>query len=1051
MKKRLLLMSMYIFLVLCTVMAQTKQVSGIVISEEDGDPIIGASVILKGTTIGAVTNLDGQFTLNNIPETAKTIIVSYVGMQTQEVAVAPQMTITLKADSEVLDEVIVVAYGTAKKSSFTGSATVVNSKNLEKRALTNVMSALEGNAPGVQITSASGQPGSAPSVRIRGFGSINGDSAPLYVVDGSVYTGSIANLNPSDIESMTVLKDAASTALYGSSAGNGVVLITTKSASSGSNRTTVTLDAKVGFSGRGIKEYDKVNEKDTYLVGWEMLKNNYMNGSGKDLATASQMASDNLIKTFGGYNAFKGVDNNNLVLADGSWNPAATALKWADDSDWEDAVYRTGVRQDYTVSYSTKTDKSDGYASFGYVNELGSQVRTDYERFTGRVNLNVYPVSWFKGGVNLNGTKVSSTTNSSNSDSSSSYVNLSRWVRYVPTIYPVHKHDLETGDYVYDAAGDKQFDYDGSRIFSAGRDALAEAYWNKPEFARTALTGTTFADFHLFKGFTASVNANISWNDYRASSYNNTKVGDGAPTGRLSKTSTRTTTVTFNQLLKYNTQIGKHTMDFLGGHESYSYEYNYLYAMKNTEIMSDVYEFANMVNISSLSSYTDKYTKEGWLLRGNYNYDDRYYISASYRRDGSSKFSKESRWGNFWSIGGSWRVDQEKFMEPTSGWLNSLRLRASHGQTGNDNLGSYYLYQTLYNSGINNGTEAGVYFSTYGNLALKWETQVSTDFALEFRLFDRLNATVEYFIKDSKDLLFSVPTPNSSGVSSIDANIGKISNKGVEIDLNYLLVNNKDLEVRVGANATFLKNRIKTLPDDQQEIINGTKKYMEGRSVYDFWLRQYCGVNPENGNPIYLFDEENQKWDDKTCYEVDGVKYTSNVSQALYDYSGSAVPKVQGGINLSASYKGFDLSAVFSYSLGSKIYNSSYAGLMSSAFGDAWHPDMLKAWKQPGDVTNVPRLDSSNTSNNNASTSTRWLMSGDYFSFRSIALGYFVPKQMLNKVGIGLQSCRLTLSGENLFQWNAMKGLDAQSTFSGTTSNVYYPSRSFTLGVNVTF
>ena len=390
-------------------------------------------------------------------------------------------------------------------------------------------------------------------------------------------------------------------------------------------------------------------------------------------------------------------------------------------------------------------------------------------------------------------------------------------------------------------------------------------------------------------------------------------------------------------------------------------------------------------------------------------------------------------------------------MESTKDWLTSLRLRASHGETGNDNLGSYYLYQTLYNSGINNGSEAGVYFSSYGNLALQWETQVSTDFAIEFNLFDRLNGSVEYFIKDSQDLLFSVPTPYSTGVSSIDANIGKISNKGFEVDLCYLLITNKDWDIRIGANATFLKNRIKKLPDDQQEIVSGTKKYMEGRSVYDFWLRQYKGVNPDNGDPVYLFDEEKQTWDDNSCYEKDGVKYTSNVAKALYDYSGSAIPKVQGGVNLSAIYKGFEISTVFSYSLGSKIYNSSYAGLMSSTFGDAWHPDMLDAWKQPGDVTSVPRLDSSNTTNNNASTSTRWLMSGDYFSFRTLSVGYNFPKYLLNKVGIGLQTCRLTFTGENIYQWNKMKGLDAQSTFNGTTSNVYYPSRAFTFGLNVTF
>jgi len=1049
--KRLQMLLMLLCLTVGFAAAQTRNVTGTVI-DEYGDPVIGASVLVKGTTLGAVTNLDGQFTINNVPASATTVQISYVGMVTVEEPIAPNMQVTMRTDGQLIDEVIVVAYGTSKKSSFTGSAAVVGEKALEKRALTNVMSAIEGNAPGVQVTSGNGQPGQSPAIRIRGFGSINGSSSPLYVVDGAIYNGSIADLNPNDIESMTILKDAASTALYGSSAGNGVVLITTKTAK-GANKTSVTFDAKVGFSGRGIKDYKKLGYADTYLTGWEMLKNSYISGSGKTAEEAAAMASANLMKQFGGYNIYAGVADDQVVSVNGTLNPSANRLKWGDDTDWEDAVYRTGVRQDYNVSLTTKTDKSDAFASFGYLKELGNQVETDFQRFSGRANLNVYPVSWLKAGVNIAGAKIKSTTNSSNEDSSSSYVNLSRWVRYIPTIYPVHAHDLETGALIPDNLGNPQYDYKGSRAFSSGRDALAEAYFNHPEFNRNMAQGRVFADFNLFKGFTISVNATLNNNDYRWTKWENTKVGDGNPAGRLSKDQTRTTVYTFNQLVKYVNSFGKHNVDAMVGHENYSYEYNYMHSMKTQVILDGgAWEHDNMVNIASLTSYTDTYTKEGYLARLNYNYADKYYGSISYRRDGTSRFSKDARWGNFWSFGASWRIDQEAFMKDIT-WINQLKLRASYGETGNDRLTSYYEYQTLYGSGYNNKDEAGIYFSKFGNKDLKWETQVSTDIGLEFGLFDRLTGSIEFFQKNSKDLLFAVPTPLSSGTESINANIGKVNNTGVEIDLNYQVLKNKDWTVSVGANATFLKNKIKKLPDDQREngIVSGTKKYMEGHSVYEFWLRQYKGVNPDNGDPVYLFDEENATWNDATCYEKGGVKYTSNVNLAKYDFSGTAIPDVTGGFNINVSWKNLDFSAVFSYSLGSDIYNSSYAGLMSNDYENAWHPDILNAWKKPGDKTDVPRLDSSNATNANAGTSTRWLMSGDYLSFRSFSIGYSLPRKFLQSLGAGMQSVRLSFSGENIFQWNALQGLNAQETFNGTTSNVYYPSRTFTFGVNVTF
>lgn len=1048
MKQKLFICSVFLCMFIGMISAQSlSKITGVVISSEDNSPIIGASVLVKGTTIGAVTDIEGKFTIQGdfSMKTAK-VVVSYVGMTTQELSVAPSMKIALGADAELLDEVIVVAYGTAKKSSFTGSASSVGQKQLEQRAVTNIMSAIEGNSPGVQVTSALGQPGSSPSIRIRGFGSINGSSTPLYVVDGAIYDGSLGDLNPNDIESMTILKDAASCALYGSSAGNGVILITTKQGKGNEGKSHVNLDIKFGVSQRGIPEYPRLNPYQYYQVAGEMYKN--------QLGDAAKAYANLADKVFDGYNPFKGVANDQIFNADGTLSKSITGLKWGDDLDWEDAAYRTGLRQEYNLSYSTKTSTSDSYASLSYIDEDGTQVRTDYQRISGRLNYNVYPVKWFKSGLNLSAAKVTSTTNSSTSDSSSGYANLTRFVRNIPSIYPVHMHNLATGEYILDAAGQKQYDYDnpeGSRIFSTGRDAVAEAYLNKPEFNRNMVQGKAYIDIMPLEGLTLTASGSYNGYDYRYKKYENPFVGDGATAGRLGMSSTRTTSLTFNQLIKYVKSLGKHNFDLLAGHESYKYKYNYFYSMKTAEIMSGVSELDNYVNIASLSSYTDQYTKEGYLFRLNYDYDNKYYASFSYRRDGTSVFSKDARWGNFFSAGLSWRLSEEQFIKDIE-WISNLKVRASYGETGNDQLDGYYMYQTLYDLGINNKNESGIYFSTYGNENLKWETQVSTDFGVDFSLFqDKLSGTVEYFIKKSKDLLMSVPVATSSGVGSTYENIGTISNKGVEIDLKYNILQNKDFNLSVGANATFLKNEVTKMPESNPEIEGSTQKIAVGHSRYEWYLYQWKGVNPDNGDPMYVLDTEKyQVGSAADCYEYKGQAVTTNYQKAKKDWSGSAIPDVMGGFNIAASYKGIDLAVLFSYQLGGKIYDSNYKAIMANAIENAWSTDMLKAWKQAGDVTSVPRLDSSSSHKTNAdATSSRWLVSSDYLALRSISLGYSLPKNLISQ--LGLTKCRVSLMGENLAQFNHRKGLDCLSTFSGYTYNMYSPNRTFTFNLSVGF
>jgi len=1073
MRRRLTFLLSLLVLSIGLVSAQVSKVTGVVVSAEDGEPVIGASVLVVGTNLGTITDIDGKYEIANVPADAKHLRISYVGMETQQVSIKPGMIRTeLRSDTEVIDEVVVVAYGTAKKSSFTGSASVVGAKNIEKRAITNATSALEGNTSGVQVTSALGQPGESASVRIRGFGSVNASNAPLYVVDGAVYNGDISNINPSDIESMTVLKDAASTSLYGSSAGNGVILITTKKGSNTSGGTGITLNISQGWSSRAYDDYARVGVYDYYPLQWQMLKNSRIS-SGDTAEEAALYASENIIDELK-YNPFVGVADTEIVGTDGRLNPAANALKWGDDLDWEDAAYSTGYRQEYNVSYNSSNEKSDSYASVGYLKDNGYMLKTDFERYSGRVNYNVYPVKWFKSGVNLGLVRTNSNYSTSTSDNSSGYSNLSRFIRTMAPIYPVHKHDLETGEYL-DAENNSTtdpsqytYDYEGARISSNGRDAIAETLWNEREISNMNTTARVYATIMPIEGLSLTVNYALENTDLRRKVYENPLVGDGTSgPGRLNLLTTRTLTQTFNQLINYNKSFGNHTFDILLGHENYEYKYEYEYAMKIGEVISGIYDFENFTSINELSSYTNRYRKEGYFGRLNYDYADKYYASISYRHDGSSRFSKDNRWGNFWSFGASWRISEEDFMKDIS-WLSNLKLRASYGQTGNDAIldadddASYYPYQLLYTLGVNNASEAGIYLSSLVDTNLKWETQVSADVAIEFGLFDnRLTGSLEYFTKQSKDLLFDTSIPLSNGVNSIVQNIGKVKNNGVEFDLNYQLLRRNDWTFSIGVNGTHIKNKVTQLPaGNENGIVTGSKKYMVGHSIYEFWLRQWYGVNPENGDGLYYLDTDAYNEADGTLSEsvkstlvtIDGKQLTNSYRYAKYDYSGSAIPKLYGGFNFNLGYKDFELSAVFSYSLGGKVLDLTYANLMATdEFGYAMLEDVKKAWQKPGDITDVPRLDANSThaTSIGQSYSTRWLTNANYLNLRTVTLSYNLPAKWLHHVMV--KNARLSVSAENLFMIKARQGLNPQANYAGVSYNEYMPARNITLGLNVSF
>lgn len=834
MKRKLSLLLMCLVVGIMWASAQTQRVTGTVISEEDGLPVIGASVLVKGTQVGTITDMDGKFVMTDVPSSAKLLVVSYIGMRTQEVGVAPTLRVVLKPATEMIDEVVVVAYGTQKRQSVVGAQSSVSSKDLEKRPITNVTSALSGAASGVQVTTSTGQPGESSTLRIRGFGSINASSAPLYVVDGAIYNGALGDIAPADIQSISILKDAASTALYGSSAGNGVILITTKSgmgARDGKPKFTFTMNQ--GATRRGQADYEKVGAMDHYTMRWQQWFNQekYSNGRSDDLA--GKLAAYYVYRDLR-YNPYAGLKSvyeenpetgeitmtNNphqgwdtypaIVTPDGKLNPEINGLLWGDDMDWEKALFRTGYRSEYSLSGGLNTDKMKSFMSISYLGEEGYKRHTSFQRFSGRGNLSYDVNKWFSIGSNVSFSRVHNTAPKTASDSYSS--NPFYFKRGIAPIYPIHRHKAD-GSYELDEQGNKIYDHNYLRPYIGGFNPVQEGELDHSTFDRDAITSRSFAEFTFIPEL--KLRTNLSYDLVRGLSkkrYNNI-MGD-QPAGYLQISDYRYSTITFNQLLSYKKSFGLHNFDAMLGHEIYWLQMQSTDMRKKGMGILGIDEMPNLSTPVRITSGTDTYSKEGYFGRVNYDLDSRYNLSISYRRDGTSRMAPDKRWGNFWSFGAGWNIAQEAFAKKD--WLDELKLRASIGQTGNDLISwasdsdedSYYAYRTLYQLGYNNGDYPGVRLVELGNPDLRWETQTSTDIAVEFGVFNRLRGTVEFFNKESKDLIFGYPLPESSGAKSINRNIGKVRNYGLEFELQGTLVSTKDFKWNLSLNGTILKNKI---------------------------------------------------------------------------------------------------------------------------------------------------------------------------------------------------------------------------------------------------
>lgn len=1025
--------------------AQERTISGVVSS--DAGVIPGVNIIVKGTKQSAQTDFDGNFSVK--AKTGDILIFSYVGMKdvTATVGASSTVKVTMEETGKTLDEVVVVAYGKTKQSKNTGSVFSVKAEDLEDRALTNVLSGLDGATSGVQIQSSAGQPGSAPSIRIRGISSINGSNTPLYIVDGVPYAGNISEINAADVASLNVLKDAASTSLYGSKAANGVIIITTKTGKS--NKDKFTLNISQGLSSRSVPEYSRVSAEQYYPLEWEALRNSRRMRNPEEIEAANLYASNNITDLLV-VNPFN-VGDKEVVGVDGKLNPNAKLL-YANDLDWEKQLARTGVRRSADFSYQGRSETSNYYVSLSNLKDEGVIQNSDYERTTARINVSTKFKEWFKTGLNLSGALTDSNQAVDGVDNSSSYNNPFRTIRYMGPIYPVFEHNTD-GSYYLDEAGEKVYATERGANASSGRNVIYETLNNKDIDKSMSISARTFAEFKIFKDFKFTTNYSIDKRTLNNSTYTNKLIGDAAPIGGASKKNYVYTGVTFNQLLEYQKTLGNHNFSALLGHENFDYERTYTTGTKRGQVVNDNTEFINFATVTSLSSYSRDYATESYFSRLGYDYDGKYILSASFRRDGSSKFAKDSRWGNFWSMGVAWNLAKESFLVDSS-WINDLKLRGSYGEVGNDSHTNndgldFYAFMPKYSLGYDNGSEGGILANSVGAPDLKWEKNAQLDLAIEFSTFNnRFSGAIEYYKRTTDGLIFEVPNPLSLGLDTRLENIGSMYNEGVEISLNAMFVKTKDFSWNFNVNASTINNKITSLPQD--EIINGTKKLKAGRSIYDYWLRDWYGVDPADGYALFVSDPTLIVEGDPDQRVVNGVNVTTNQNKALYAYAGSSLPDLYGSFSNTFKYKGLELSLMFTYQLGGLTYDSAYRALMhtGSDYGSALSTDILNRWQKPGDITNVPRLDV-NRNTEASANSDRWLVDSDYLSFRQANLAYNLPNSLTDKLGI--DSMRFFVNGENLILFTKRKGMDPTQNFNGTTQNRFPPSRIISLGLNLNF
>lgn len=1055
--------------------AQNITVRG-TITDESGETLPGAAVIVEGTTIGVNADAAGMYEVKAPAQ--GTLVVSLIGYKEVKVPVdgRGQVDIVLSVDSQQLEDVIVVAYGTSTKEAFTGSAAVVDEKTIEKKIATNVTSALAGTTPGVQMISSSGDPASnASTIRIRGVGSMSASNSPLIIVDGVPYDGSISDINPNDVSNMSVLKDASASAIYGHRGANGVILITTKKGEAG--EAVVRLDAKVGVNSRLIPQYNVIDNPAEYYETWyKLMYNNYFY-SGHSVADSYAYADANLFNGNAGglgYQVYTVPEGQKLIGTNFKLNPNAT-LGYSDGQytylpdDWYDETFHNSIRQEYNLSVSGSSDKFNYYASFGYLDDGGVVDNSEYQRYTGRINSEYQAKKWLRFSTNMSFSHSDSETPTYTTSDWASSGNVFYLANNIGPIYPLYVRDAEGN--IMHANGHKVYDFNQTnfkRPTFVGNAIFANEV-DKSNTAVDMINGKVGATVTPIKDLSLSANVGFLADNTRTNELGSYEDPNQAShDGYAQVKSSRYFTVNQQYLATYKHSWNDvHNFDVLAGYEQYNLKTQNNWGYNEFLFDPFIGELNNADGIDSkqLGSATSTYMTEGFLGRAQYNYDEKYFVSASIRRDASSRFAKGHRWGTFWSFGGAWLLSKENFMSDID-WVDELKLKVSYGQQGNDNygqqgndnLGSYYPYSDQYSHSYD-GTKYSISLGYKGNEDLTWETSKSFNVGTEFSLFGGyLNGELDYFRRKTEDLLYDKNVPLSSGnpTGVVPVNVGSIMNSGFEVQLGGNIINNRNIHWDWNLNLSHYHNEILSLDESVSEkgIRRSNYIYTVGGSLYEAYIYKFAGVDPETGESTFY-----KKVMDKDGNWTGESEVTKTFDEADQYDIGTTMPDVYGGFGTTFSAYGFDLSAQFSFQLGGKYYDGTYQNMMltqgTTSAGQNIHKDLLDAWTPENTNTNVPRLDGD--AQVAQSALDRFMTSSDYLSVNNVTLGYTFPEKIAHT--LKLASLRVYVAGENLAVFSARKGMDprfsmgigSMTSGAGRNSDGYSAMRTITGGVTLTF
>ncbi|MGZ3851532.1 MAG: SusC/RagA family TonB-linked outer membrane protein [Flavisolibacter sp.] len=1076
---RRLLFSLLGVLCFCAqLLAQNRTVTGNV-TDEKGNPIPSASVVVKGTSAGTTTDVNGNFKLS-VPANAKTLVISSVGMSDKEVSLnsGNSYSVSLSASASNLQEVVVVGYTSTTKEAFTGTAKQVSGEELTKKSVSNVSQALAGEVAGVTVINTSGQPGSVATIRIRGLGSVNGNRSPLYVVDGVPFSGAISDINPEDIASVTVLKDAAATSIYGSRGANGVIVVTTKTGRS--KQSFITADVRYGSNRAILPRYDVITSPEEYIeLSWQAMYN-YAIANSKPYPKT--YANNNLFSPIG-IDPVTNIWNapNGAALIDsttGKVRPGVT--RKFDPERWSDYAFQPSNRTEANLQFGGGDNKTNYFTSFGYLNDVGYSVNSDYRRLSSRINLNHEVKSWLTTNFNLNYANAKTNNNGQAANSNSVF-----WfVDNIPSIYPLFLRDANgnkipdpiLGGYIYDYGSTNGT---ATRRFGSLTNAIADANLNTLRTIRNDVTGNTSATIKFTKNLSLENRLGMQYYNQDYWSRTNKFYGSAASqNGSIYQQKDEMLNLNLLNMLRYAKRFGSHNLELLAAHEATKYKLITSYASGYNLVDNNSLELANAIVINpTSSSYDNQNRLESYFGQANYNYENTYYLSGTIRKDGSSRFIKGNAWGTFGSVGAGWEVSRMAFMKNVK-TLNYLKLKASYGVLGDQQgLGYYPGYTQISIGNLNNNPSFGV--PVPGNPDLTWEESKMSQVGAEFRLGSFLDGSIDYYVKNTGNLVFQRRVGPSNGYALITVNDGELRNKGIEFELTGHILKNKNYYVDLGINGEHFSNKITTMPIDpstgQPKVIDVQSPFAwaQGHSIFDYYIRNFAGVDPADGRSTWTvyyqdangnkaFDAGEQVTDLEAYYAANPDKkgtllqgVTKTYSQATQYYNGkSAIPDVRGAVNLRAGYKGFDFSIQMLYSFGGWAYDYAYAGLMANGpiGNNNWSVDIRQAWKNPGDITNVPRISNNATSDQNVSSvSTRFLTKANYITLNNIRFGYTLPSHVSQRIGI-INDASLFVSGDNLWVHTARRGFNPSTAENGASDTYRYsPLSTITVGAKLKF